>query len=189
MLADTIGRLCAGEIAELQTAYRLDRTEAAYLASIDDKTASLFSAACRIGAIVAGLPRHHVEHLTAYGTAYGIAFQVVDDILDLVATESQLGKPAGHDLVEGVYTLPVLRALAGPAGAELSDLLGGPLDDVALAKALALVRSAPAVVSSVDAARAHVDDAVAALAPLGEGPATSALAGAAHHLIGSPDPG
>src|SRR4051794_11395928 len=112
LLAATIGRLCQGEVSELRTAYNVDRTEDAYFGAIDGKTAALFATACRIGAIVGGLPRDHVDALTAYGRAYGMAFQIVDDVLDVTATSEELGKPAGHDLVEGVYTLPVLRAMA-----------------------------------------------------------------------------
>ena len=97
LLAATIGRLCEGEVRELQDAYQVARTEEAYLASIEGKTASLLSSACRIGAIVADLPRPEIDALTEFGLAYGMAFQIVDDILDVVATDEQLGKPAGHD--------------------------------------------------------------------------------------------
>jgi heptaprenyl diphosphate synthase len=114
LLAATISRLCEGQIRELQNAFDVTRTEDAYVASIRGKTASLFASACRIGAIVGGLDRAAVDALTAFGHAYGMAFQVVDDILDVVATEAELGKPAGHDLVEGVYTLPVIVALQSP---------------------------------------------------------------------------
>ena len=80
-----------------------------------------------------------IDALTEYGNAYGTIFQIVDDILDVTATDEQLGKPAGHDLIEGVYTLPVLRTLAlgNQAAADLGELLGHPLDldqrDTALA--------------------------------------------------------
>ena len=87
------------------------RRRTSYLASIDGKTASLFGTAARIGGIVAGLDRPTIDALTEFGNAYGMVFQIVDDVLDLTATDEQLGKPAGHDLVEGVYTLPVLRTL------------------------------------------------------------------------------
>src|SRR4051794_9634745 len=95
LLAATISRLCEGQILELQHTYNLERSETAYLSSIAGKTAALYSTACRIGSIVAELPREEVEALTAFGHAYGMAFQVVDDILDLVASDEQLGKPAG----------------------------------------------------------------------------------------------
>ena len=92
-----------------------------------------------------------IEALTRYGHAFGMVFQIVDDVLDLTATEAQLGKPAGHDLVEGVYTLPVIRTLAagGTAAAELRDLLGRPLGPAECDKALAIVRSSGAVAEAV----------------------------------------
>jgi heptaprenyl diphosphate synthase len=190
LLAATIGRLCEGEVGELQHAYSADRTEADYLDAIEGKTASLFAAACRIGALVAGLPRDRVEALTDFGLLYGMAFQVVDDVLDLVATADELGKPAGHDMTEGVYNLPVLRALAdsgaegsaGSAAGELRSLLGGPLEGAALDRALSLVRASSGVAAAISTADDYAERAVAALAPVPPSPAVSALAGAARHL-------
>ena len=183
LLAATIGRLCEGEVGELRSAYDASRSEAAYLASIRGKTASLFATACRIGAIVGGLPRDQVDALTAFGDGYGMAFQIVDDVLDLTATAEQLGKPAGHDLVEGVYTLPVLRALAAPGSDKLAKLLGSPLDDDQLATALELIRADGALPAAVVAAREFVDTAVTALEPLGTGPAVAWLTSAARALV------
>jgi heptaprenyl diphosphate synthase len=183
LLAATIGRLCEGEVRELQQTYNLARTEDQYLASIEGKTASLFAAACRIGGIVGDLPGEQVESLTAFGLRCGMAFQIVDDILDVTATDEELGKPSGHDMAEGVYTLPVIRALASPEGPELRSLLGGPIDGAELDKARDIVRSNGAIDEAVNLARSYVSGAVEALAPLGESPAASALAGAAHHLL------
>ena len=185
LLAATIGRLCEGEVLELQDAYQVDRTEAAYLASIEGKTASLLSSACRIGGIVGGLPRDEIDRLTEFGTAYGMAFQIVDDILDVVATDEELGKPAGHDLVEGAYNLPVLRALAGPSGAELSALLGTPIQGETWERARKLVRESDGIDESVTVARQYVDQAVDLLAPLEDRPAAIALQGASRHLLES----
>ncbi|MEI2697271.1 MAG: polyprenyl synthetase family protein [Microthrixaceae bacterium] len=128
LLANTISRLCAGQLLELQHAFDVDRSEDVYLRSIDGKTASLLASSCRIGGIVAGLPREQIEALTTFGHSYGMAFQIVDDVLDLVASEAEMGKPVGHDIEEGVYTLPVLYALAGSNGAELRSLLGDKVD-------------------------------------------------------------
>ncbi len=165
LLAATIGRLCEGEVRELEAAYDVSRTEEAYLLSIDGKTASLFSAAARIGGIVAGLPREHIDALTTFGTAYGTAFQIVDDILDVVATDEQLGKPAGHDLVEGVYSLPVLRALAGPEGDALRTLLGRPIEGADVERARQLVQQGTAVDEAIDEARGWCDRAVSRRSP------------------------
>jgi heptaprenyl diphosphate synthase len=185
LLAATIGRLCEGEVRELELAYNVDRTVDDYRAAIEGKTAALFSTACRIGGIVADLPRDRIDALTTYGLRYGLAFQVVDDVLDVVASGEDLGKPAGHDVAEGIYNLPVLRALAGPAGAELRAVLGGPLDADAQARALALVRAGDGVSLATAEAGSHIEAAVAALGDLPPSTATDALAGAARHLVAS----
>ena len=97
------------------------------------------------------LPAADVDALTAFGHRFGMAFQVVDDILDVVATDEQLGKPAGNDLAEGIYTFPAIRALASPSvGAELAALLGRPLDPVDVDRARKLVRSGDAVDEAID---------------------------------------
>jgi heptaprenyl diphosphate synthase len=190
LLGTTIGRLVEGQIGELRTQYDPGRTVADYLDSIGGKTASLFGTSARIGAIVAGLDRSHVDALTEFGLAYGTVFQIVDDVLDLTATEEQLGKPAGHDLVEGVYTLPVILTIsAGGAGAdELVDLLGEPLEGAALDKALSIVRSGDAVAGALEEAARWVARAAAALEVLGPSDAARALAGAAQHLLDSVRP-
>jgi heptaprenyl diphosphate synthase len=183
LLAATIGRLCEGEVGELRTAYDVSRSEAAYLASIEGKTASLFATACRIGAIVGRLPRDQVDALTAFGSSYGMAFQIVDDVLDVTATEAELGKPVGHDLVEGVYTLPVLRAMAAGDGAPLRDRLGVPLDDSQLLEALSLVRANGAVAAAVAVAREYARAGIDALDGLGDNDGTRWLRDAAQQLF------
>lgn len=187
LLASTISRLCEGEVRELEHAYHLDRTEDDYTAAIEGKTAALYSTTCHIGGLVAGLERDHVDGLAEFGHSYGMAFQVVDDILDVVATDSELGKPAGHDMAEGVYNLPVLRTLAGRGGDELRALLGGPLGETHRARALDIVRAGDGVAEAADTARGYVGDALAALDRLPPSPASQVLASATHHLVTSLD--
>lgn len=185
LLARTIGWLCEGQIAELRHTYDPGRTDDAYFESIHGKTASLFGTAARIGALVAGHDRPVVDALTAYGNAYGMVFQMVDDVLDVTATDEQLGKPAGHDLVEGVYTLPVLRTLAvgDSAADELRDLLGRPLTIAERDKALAIVRDGGGVESAVATAREHVAEAERRVAELPDSAATEVLASAPAALL------
>jgi heptaprenyl diphosphate synthase len=184
LLASTIGQLCQGEVSQLQYAFDTERSEDAYLRSVSGKTASLLATSARIGALVSGAERAQVEALTAYGHAFGVTFQIWDDIRDLVATEDQLGKPAGHDLVEGTYTLPVIRALALPGlGDELRDLLGRPLDGPTRDKATDLIRSSDAIEGAIAEARRWADRAAQSLEPLAATAALGALGDVGHHLI------
>jgi heptaprenyl diphosphate synthase len=187
LLARTIGQLCQGEVSQLRYAFRPERPEGAYLQAIAGKTASLMSTATRIGALVSDAPRPVVEALTAYGHGVGMTFQIWDDIRDLVATAETLGKPAGHDMVEGTYTLPVIRALALPeVGDELRGLLGVPLDDAARDKARDLILSTDSVAEATLEARRWANVAEDALDPLrARGPAEmiDALALLGHRLV------
>jgi heptaprenyl diphosphate synthase len=185
LLASTIGRLCEGQVGELQTAFDVHRTEDAYLTSIKGKTASLLSTAARIGALTAGLDRTSVDALTACGLSIGMVFQIVDDILDIIGTDESLGKPAGHDLVEGIYTLPVIQILTagGPSAEELLGLLGGPIDDAERDKAQDIVRSSGMVSRSISVGRRYAEEAAAAAQALPSCPAATLLADLGHHLL------
>lgn len=186
LLARTIGRLCEGQIEELRHTYNTSRPELSYLSSIGGKTASLYATAARIGALVVGHDRATVDVLTQYGEKYGMVFQIVDDLLDITATDEQLGKPAGHDMVEGVYTLPVLRTMAsGDAAAQLTDLLGSPLTAEGRHLALALVRSNGGVASAAATARDLATAAAALCDELPPGAATEALRAAPMALLDS----
>ncbi len=187
LLARTIGRLCEGQIEELRHTYNSARPESSYLSSISGKTASLYSTAARIGGLVADMPRPLVDALTEYGESFGMVFQIVDDLLDITATDEQLGKPAGHDMVEGVYTLPVLRTLqaGGVAAVELLALLGKPLDLVERDKALSIVRSNGGVDAAIGAARDWVARAEAACDVLPASAATDILRAAPAALLAS----
>lgn len=185
LLARTIGRLCEGQIEELRHTYNAARPESSYLSSISGKTASLYSTAARIGGLVADLDRMHIDALTEYGEAFGMVFQIADDLLDVTATDEQLGKPAGHDMVEGVYTLPVLRTLqaGGVAAVELLSLLGKPLIGIEQEKALGIVRSNGGVASALAVAHEWAGRAEAACALLPQSPATDALRAAPSALL------
>lgn len=185
LLARTIGRLCEGQIEELRHTYNAARPEASYLSSISGKTASLYATAARIGGLVAELDRPHIDALTQFGEAFGMVFQIVDDVLDVTATDEQLGKPAGHDMVEGVYTLPVLRTLqaGGVAAVELLSLLGRPLDAVEQDKALGIVRSNGGLEAAIAVGREWADRAEAACELLPPSAATAALAAAPSALL------
>ena len=166
LLATTIGDLCRGQVLELQHLFDASRSEAAYLSAISGKTASLFATSCRIGGMVSDVSPSTLAALTAFGQHLGMCFQIVDDVLDLTGTEEQLGKPAGNDLLEGVYTLPVIYALEHSA--ELGDRIGGPLDPATLDAVRDLVNAHGAVTAALDVARSEAKLADEALADAGD---------------------
>jgi octaprenyl-diphosphate synthase len=100
-----------GELLQLERIGKIAVTEADYMELIDRKTASLFSACAKLGAIVAGASEAEETKLGEYAWNLGIAFQLIDDILDFTSREKILGKPVGNDLREGKVTLPLIYAL------------------------------------------------------------------------------
>ncbi len=187
LLARTIGRLCEGQVEELRHTYDRGRSVPSYLVSIQGKTASLFATSARIGSMVAGHSTDITDTITNVADAYGMVFQIVDDVLDIVATDEQLGKPAGHDLEEGVYTLPVLLSLAADTAEsrELYDLLGTPLTAKERTKALKIVRNGTGLAGALESARNYVAIAEAECAKLPSGVATEALRRAPRALLES----
>jgi len=111
LFSKTLARISFGELEETFSAFNLDQTREQYLDRISNKTASLFILATESGAILSQAPERSVDILREYGYNLGIAFQIVDDILDFIATEEELGKPVGSDLSEGTLTLPMMLLL------------------------------------------------------------------------------
>ena len=163
LLAVTLGRLCQGQVAEVRSSFQITRSREDYFSAIAGKTAALMATSCRIGALTGGLPAGEVEALTDYGRCFGMMFQLRDDVLDVIASNGELGKPAGQDLAEGIYTLPVLLALEDPeVGNELRPLLGHPLGQPERDKAKAIVASSPGVAATVAEGRRYSAEAAAA---------------------------
>jgi len=183
LLGKTIAELADGQIRELQDTDNFNRSAEDYYAAISGKTASLLACACRIGAMTGGLPKPKIDALTEFGHSYGMAFQIVDDILDVVATSEQLGKPAGNDILEGNFTLPVLRALRGDSGDQLRSLIEAGLTPETRDQALILVRTSAGIADALDAARSWADKASSALSDLEGSPGGVALRAAADHLV------
>jgi heptaprenyl diphosphate synthase len=177
LLARTIGRLCEGQIEELRHTYNVARPVDSYLSSIAGKTASLYATAARIGGLVSGFPAPVTDALTEFGEAYGMVFQIADDLLDISSTDEELGKPAGHDMVEGVYTYPVLHTLmsGGTPARELADLLGSPLSAVEKDKAMTIVRSNGGIEAARELALDYVRRAEKACDRMPNSAATEAL--------------
>lgn len=111
VLADATNVIAEGEVMQLMNMHNADLDEAAYLQVIRSKTAKLFEASARVGALLAGASSVHEAACADYGQALGTAFQVIDDVLDYHGDAAVLGKNLGDDLREGKATLPLIAAM------------------------------------------------------------------------------
>jgi len=112
ILSNASATIAEGEVLQLTASQNLATDEAIYLKVVRGKTAALFSAATKVGGVIAGAPEHHVVALNDYGDALGMAFQIVDDLLDFQGDTASTGKNIGDDFRERKLTLPLIKAVA-----------------------------------------------------------------------------
>jgi heptaprenyl diphosphate synthase len=158
-LADAIAQVVQGQVNELSSSFDTGRTEEQYLTTIGGKTAALLEVAVRLGASLAGCDKTVIDAMREFGWAFGYGFQVADDLLDLTASEEELGKPPGTDLRDGVYTLPVIYAIE--ADGTVASKIGTPQVDVDAVRALTLQTGA--FDRAMRKAEAYMAEALAAL--------------------------
>ncbi|GAB0148614.1 polyprenyl synthetase family protein [Marichromatium gracile] len=178
VLAHATNRIAAGEVLQLLNARDADTDEARYMEVIERKTATLFAAGTRLGAILAETTPEVEAALASYGLNLGIAFQLIDDALDYSTNNESLDKNVGDDLDEGKPTLPLIRAMAvGTAEqrAMLRDCIehGGRERIDAVIEAIA---STDAIAYTGDLAKRHAQKAREALEILDPSPARDAMA-------------
>jgi len=168
LLAATYAELVEGQTRELQLADDLAHSLDEYQQVIGGKTASLIRTSARLGAMAAEADKKAVEALSTWAFEVGMVFQIADDALDLVADEETIGKPAGSDIREGTFTGPVLRAVSGPDGERVRELLesGRPYNDEVVAEIIDLVREGGHVDTALETARTRLTIAESALATL-----------------------
>jgi heptaprenyl diphosphate synthase len=171
VMAQTIAALCTGQIREVQGSATASLHGMSgvvpgrehHLTVIAEKTASLISASCRLGALLGGLPRQAVDALGDFGHHLGMSFQLADDVLDIASESTESGKEPGTDLREGVRTMPVLYALeADGRDSELARLLAQPTEE-GVERALTLLRVHPGMKLARDDARLEAAKARRAL--------------------------
>lgn len=110
ILSNALVGVCVGEIEQIKDQYNVDQPIWTYFRRIKRKTALLIATSCQLGAIVGGASDQVVKQMYTYGYCIGMSYQMIDDILDFTATERDLGKPTGNDLVQGNITLPIFFA-------------------------------------------------------------------------------
>jgi octaprenyl-diphosphate synthase len=168
ILCSASATIAEGEVLQLVIQNDTSSTEAQYLDVIEGKTAALFAAATRVGAVVADRPVAEAEALDSYGRNLGVAFQLVDDALDYSAEQEKLGKTVGDDFREGKITLPVLLAFGRGDEHEKTFwrrvLEDRQQEEADLPRALALMQKHGAFADTIARARDYGDRAIAALA-------------------------
>ncbi|MDR1278832.1 MAG: polyprenyl synthetase family protein [Treponema sp.] len=123
LLAKTVEVMCYGEIGQLARSYDTETTIEDYLSNIFGKTASLFVAACAIGAMESGCGEKTSMLLRQIGEHIGYLFQLRDDLLNVTSSARQEGKPVHSDFMNGTYTMPIIHALHHPAGRRLREVI------------------------------------------------------------------
>jgi octaprenyl-diphosphate synthase len=163
LLIELTQRMVEGELLQLDYIGKIGVSEVDYMELIDRKTASLFAACARLGAITSGASETDVQRLGEYAWNLGIAFQLIDDVLDFTSREKILGKPVGNDLREGKVTLPLIYALesAEPEERKLIEtiLADGNYDQVPFGKVLQLLNRNHAIEKAQDRAREFTEKA------------------------------
>lgn len=181
LFAETLVKICQGEVLQAQTRWVLPSYDV-YIERIYGKTAALFEAAAAAGAMVAEAGSHAVNQMADFGRHLGLAFQIVDDALDFMGSAQQLGKPAGHDMQQGIFNLPVMYFVdeiykdeqAFIREVEMGERLDDLIDDI---------RQSGMVEKSLKKAREHVGFATDLLTQMPSGQAADYLLDLAQNAI------
>ncbi|WP_246606446.1 polyprenyl synthetase family protein [Novilysobacter antarcticus] len=185
ILADTTNRIAEGEVLQLLHVRNPDTDEAAYIRVIERKTAVLFAAATRLGALLAGVDQATQDKLHDYGLNLGFAFQIADDVLDYASDAETLGKNLGDDLAEGKATLPLIHAIRHSDHSTAESLRAAIQngDTGALPVVLAAINATGGLEYSRQLARDYAARAVAALEGLDDNAHLRALRGLADYAV------
>jgi geranylgeranyl pyrophosphate synthase len=184
LFADTLVSICKGEILQAQSRWKVPNAEV-YEQRIYGKTAALFEAASTAAALLGQASEHEVTAMAAYGRELGLAFQIVDDALDFGSTTQTLGKPAGHDMRQGILNLPVMYYVQGGfiSEGDLVERLSDEDDSTHADALVADIQKTGMVERSLDDARRHVGNAQALLKQTSGGPGADMLAELADYAL------
>ncbi len=185
IMADTTNTIAEGEVMQLLNCHDPDTTEERYMAVIHCKTAKLFEAAARLGAVLADRPLAEEQALARYGLHLGTAFQLIDDVLDYNASSAELGKNIGDDLAEGKPTLPLIHAMRHGTSEEVriirEAIEQGGLERIDIVTRT--IESTGALDYTARLADEQAEQAIANLALLPQSPAKDALISLARFAV------
>ncbi|MDQ0197509.1 heptaprenyl diphosphate synthase component II [Neobacillus ginsengisoli] len=149
ILAKTMVEVTVGEIQQIKDKYRFDQNFRDYLRRIKRKTALLIAASCQLGAIAADVEESIHKKLFQFGYYVGMSFQITDDILDFTATEEELGKPAGSDLLQGNITAPALFAMENAEIRHEIEKVNEYIEHQQIEKIISLIKQSGAIEKSI----------------------------------------
>ena len=185
ILSSATNRIAEGEVLQLLNCNDPDTTEQAYMEVIIRKTATLFEAGSRLGAVLGEASKEHEEAMAAYGMHLGIAFQLVDDALDYNSSNEDIGKNIGDDLAEGKPTLPLIQAIKKSDEATAKILRHiietGGLDKIDLV--MEAIEKSGAIAYTIEMAQQEAEKAKEALKLFPESPYREALAALADFSV------
>ena len=184
LLAETLARLCQGQVSEVRSAFQITRSHEDYTTAIAGKTAALMSTSCRIGALTGGLPRAEVDALTEYGHCFGMVFQIRDDILDITATAGELSSRPARTWPKASTPCPPWWPwpipTRAPTCAPSSD---SPLGQPEREKACAIVAASSGIAAAVTEAGTYVERARVATSGISNRALQEGLAQLASELL------
>ena len=184
VFAQTLMNISSGQLRQFVKAFdwRQDRQE--YYRQIESKTASLFAAAGESGAILSEAPAEGIEALKTYGRDLGIAFQIVDDVLDFVGEEDEMGKPVGSDLLQGTLTLPVIFLMERhPDHPVVSEVLQSGCSEAGVKHVIEMIHNSSIIEECYQAASDFCAQACRALEQLPENASRRSLLDLANYVI------
>jgi octaprenyl-diphosphate synthase len=170
IMADTTNKIAEGEVLQLISKSNPNSTEELYMQVIQNKTAILFEAAAKSGAMLSGADQKSVSAMAEFGLQLGLAFQLIDDALDYIGDADELGKNVGDDLAEGKSTLPLIYTMAHGSSADRDliqqSLRAESLTPQQLQEVIALVKNSGALEYTQELASTKTTAAVKALEAL-----------------------
>jgi len=183
LFSQTLATISSGELNQFLGAFKVEQTRQQYFQRISSKTASLFCLATESGAILSEAPEESVKALYEYGYNLGIAFQIIDDILDFIGTEEELGKPVGSDLSQGTLTLPVMLLLERYPENNTVKRLFEHKDKKSMEQTIELVRNSPVIEECYALASEYRAKACHSLSSLPENTSRQALIELAEYIV------
>ena len=184
LFAATLKTISSGEISQAFDAFNPDQSRHQYLQRIARKTASLFSMATESGAALSEAPEESIQVLIEYGYNLGIAFQIVDDILDFIGSEEQMGKPIGSDLAQGTLTLPALLIMEYyPEGNPVKRLFDNRDDQDSIRLAIEQIRNSPVIEECYQVASDYIQKACSNLKVLPQNETCQTLMEIADYIV------